>query len=262
MSPSAEPLAQALARCPAPDLDVDGLCAYVAGHGVDPATAAPDRLDDLTLSWACTQGAAAAVAAFSRDHAALIRTVGSRVLDPEALDDFGQRVLTHLLVSEPQIVPRIGHYGGRGPLRAFVRMVASRLAIDVRRADGKGSMRIADLDGQILEQLDPAEALESSEAKALLSEALARALRALRPVERRALRLRYVLGLSVARTAEALAIHEVSVSRLISRVRARVLEDVQQQLATAGGAPARDAWAALARSLDMSLARWLRTNVD
>ena len=74
--------------------------------------------------------------------------------------------------------------------------------------------------------------------------------------------MRYVLGLSVARTAEALGVHQVSVSRLVTRARARVLERVQHELERIGGAPASEALAALVRSLDLSVARWLRTHVD
>lgn len=253
-------LSAALDRLGDAQLDVAALSTFLEEREADPSSVAEDRLDDLVLAWACGHGSRPAIAAFREAHVAMVRAIGARLLDGIQPEDFEQRVMTHLLVREGEATPRIERYRGRGTLRAFVRMVASRLAFDVRRALGVGPVALTNLEGRLADELQIGDAIETAEAKALLGDAVQQALRSLRPVERRALRMRYVLGFSVARTATALNMHEVSVSRLVTRVRSRVLEMVQHQLATTGGAPLAGQLAALVRSLDLSVARWLETN--
>ena len=119
-------LARASARYGDPMLATDGLLGFLAGHGLSPAELDDERLHDLAMAWACALGSESAVTAFWDAYAELVRSIGARVLPGEALDDFRQHVFTHLLVRRGEAPPRIGYYGGRGPLRAFVRMVASR----------------------------------------------------------------------------------------------------------------------------------------
>ena len=253
-------LTDALARSSDPSLMLDGVCEFLGDHGVELATVDDERLDDLVLAWACAWGSAAAIERFREAHIAMIKGIGARVFDAVPMDDFEQKVMTHLLVREGEGPPRIGRYGGRGPLRAFVRMAVSRLAIDLRRAGGVQPTPASDLDKRMRDELDPDDALVTAEAKALFRDAIKHALEGLRPAERRALRMRYVMGFSVARTAEALQMHEVSVSRLVTRVRNQIADRVHKELAERGEAPETGELARLARSLDVSVARWLQTH--
>ncbi len=254
-------IAEAVSRGPSSTLRTDDVLVFLEAYALDATQYDDRRLDDIVLARACARGSPSAVDKFVSTHQELLRAVGVQSMRPDERDDFQQHVLTHLLVQQGNTAPRVEQYRGRGTLRAFVRMVASRLAIDLKRARGNESTA-SDLGAWIVEELDPDEALESAEVRTMVSEALIRALRGLKPPERRALRMRYVLGFSVARTAEALGIHEISVSRLVTRVRTRLLQQVRDELSRGDTSVEPGVLAALARTLDVSLARWLQTNID
>jgi RNA polymerase sigma-70 factor, ECF subfamily len=58
-------------------------------------------------------------------------------IDPRAsfVDDVSQRVRTRLLVGDGQSPPAIMQYRGTGPLARWVRVIASRIALDSKRTD-------------------------------------------------------------------------------------------------------------------------------
>ncbi len=243
-------------------LEVDDILGFLDGQGIDVDGLPDDRLDEIVLARWYASGAPQAAEAFLAAFGDLLRAIGLRSLRSHEVDDFQQRALIHFLVSHADEVPKIGRYSGRGSLQGFVRTVASRLAVDLRRARGFVEPRASDLESCVADGLDPGAQFETEEAKSIIVEALTRALRGLKPAERRALRMRYVLGFSVARTAEALGIHEVSVSRLVSRVRHRLLRQVLADLSQDSDDMAAGSLAALSRSLDISLTRWLQTSVE
>ncbi len=258
---SAERVREALKRTGVEGVAPTDVQEFVGLHGLDVETLAEERLDEIVLARWYASGAPAAAEAFVAAFGDVVRSIGMRSLRPEEVDDYQQRVLISFLLSDGSSAPRIARYSGRGSLRGFVRTVASRFAIDLRRARGVESQP-SGLASTVAAELDPAARLESEQAKAIMAEALTGALRALKPGERRALRMRYVLGFSVARTAEALGIHEISVSRLVTRVRDRLFKQVHDALSRDSSAAAPEALAALSASLEISLTQWLRTHVD
>jgi RNA polymerase sigma-70 factor, ECF subfamily len=216
-----------------------------------------ERLADLVLALACAAGDGAATTLFVERYGGDISRTARRV--GATGDDFVQHALTHLLVGGDQ-GPRIGRYAGRGRLQSFVRMVTSRLAIDLVRAES--ARRPTEADAMAAAPLgDPLSTLEEAEGAEHVASALGAIFAELRPVERRVLRMRYLLGFSVSRTSVALGIHEVSVSRMITRVRARILERLRTTLADdASDGVQAAALASIVRSLDVSIAGWLRTH--
>jgi RNA polymerase sigma-70 factor (ECF subfamily) len=218
-----------------------------------------ERLADLVLALACATGDGAATTLFVERYAGEISRIARGIGQGAATDDFVQHALTHLLVGGDDL-PRIGRYVGRGRLHSFVRMVTSRLAIDLVRTES--ARRPTDAAVVMpASSGDPLSTLEDAEGAEHVAAALGAIFAELRPIERRVLRMRYVLGFSVSRTSVALRIHEVSVSRMITRVRARILERLRSTLAddAADGVQAA-ALASIVRSLDVSIAGWLRTN--
>ncbi|MBV1862009.1 MAG: sigma-70 family RNA polymerase sigma factor [Nannocystaceae bacterium] len=251
----------ALERGPDPAVSVEDVLRFIEQSPLTPERLKSERLDDIVLALSCARGSETAADRFVADFGQMIRAVANRSLEATERDEYHQSVLMHLLVDRADKPAGVALYRGRGSLRAFVRVTASRLAIDLRRARGV-EPKVLELRAEMAQQLDPETVVESAELKELVVAALGHALRNLKPGERRALRMRYVLGLSVARTAEALGIHEISVSRLVSRVRAQVLEQVQTELARGTNRLDQGVLAALAESLDFSVARWLQTNLD
>ncbi|MBV1859371.1 MAG: sigma-70 family RNA polymerase sigma factor [Nannocystaceae bacterium] len=242
-------------------LEADDIVRFLDSQGVDVGGLPEHRLDEIVLARWYASGAPQAAEAFLIAFGELLRAIGVRSLRADEVDDYQQRVLIHFLVSQDDGAPKIGRYSGRGSLHGFVRTVASRLAVDLRRTRGVEPL-VSDLESRVAEGLDPGAQFESAQTKSIIVGSLTRALRSLKPEERRALRMRYVLGFSVARTAEALGIHKISVTRLVTRVRNRLFRQVQADLAQDSADIAPPILALLSRSLDISLTRWLQTTSE
>src|SRR4051812_47742715 len=86
------------------------------------------RASDLYLAWACAEGDAAALAHFERAFLTQVDLYVRRLgLEAHVVDELRQGLRIHLLVAESGGEPRVGKYSGRGPLGAWVRIVAVRL---------------------------------------------------------------------------------------------------------------------------------------
>jgi len=90
---------------------------------------------DVELAAACARGEPAAIAAFDRAYGAELD--GAIARSPRlgiARDEFRQLVRTRLFVGAPGKPARIASYTGDGPLKAWVRVTAARVVIDLARA--------------------------------------------------------------------------------------------------------------------------------
>jgi RNA polymerase sigma-70 factor (ECF subfamily) len=212
-----------------PDLDLEaGEFAQYLG---EKAAAARDetRLDelhvpDLYLAWACARRDPAALAIFEHEH---MRRVHSLARGTDA-DELVQRVRVRLLAADTPSGPRIRQYSGRGPLAAWVRMVATRLAIDAARSGRAGDEHrdLGDANGPADPELDY---LKSRYAGAFHA-ALERALCALSPKERALLRLCYVDDAAPSSIAGMYNVSVRTVQRWLVDARARVLEQTRAHL--------------------------------
>src|SRR5688572_5498825 len=132
--PAVEPITRWLetgkARWPDVVVDATQLAAHLQRLAIpidnDHAHAA-----DLYLACACASGDAVAIAAFDREMLPLVRDAARRI-DPtdEFADEVVQQARERLLVSTGS-TSRIASYGGQGPLRAWVRIAAMRIAMSL-----------------------------------------------------------------------------------------------------------------------------------
>jgi len=90
------------------------------------------QVEDLYLAWALTQGDRAAFERFERDFLALLPTQ-LRGAAAEG-DELAQLVRTRLFVARAGESPRITQYSGRGPFGGWLRTVAARCLLDLKRA--------------------------------------------------------------------------------------------------------------------------------
>ena len=88
------------------------------------------HIEDLYLVCGCTVGDPAALAGFEASHETVIaRAIAASGVSLAARADLGQIVRQRLLVAPASGgVPRIATYSARGPLRSWVRVVATREA--------------------------------------------------------------------------------------------------------------------------------------
>jgi RNA polymerase sigma-70 factor (ECF subfamily) len=184
---------------------------------------------DLYLCSACLSGHPEALRTFEREnaHAATlaIRRIGG---DDDFIREVLQELWQRLLLGEGA---KLRHFAGRGPLQAWVRVAATRVALDRQRA----AHRLAKRQTPLPESLA---ALEASPEAALLrarfgpafQEALRKALTRLSVRERNVLRMHAVGRCSIDEIGIAYDVHRATAARWIERARERIYDDVRRQL--------------------------------
>jgi RNA polymerase sigma-70 factor (ECF subfamily) len=186
---------------------------------------------DLFLACGCTCGDRAALQAFeSHFIAPLAGYLGRADALPAFSDEVKQAVRVRLLVAEAGVLPRIAGYRGRGPLAVWLRLAATRMAVNLRQ----NNAREVDADDQIArlrcDGADPELAFFKAHYRDELRKATEGALQALPDRDGNLLRLHFFEQLS----AETIgAIHGVSgrtVQRWIAEIRERIVEETRRLL--------------------------------
>lgn len=245
-----------------PDLDVD-LHAFVtylgqqlAADGAGESLAAlHDALGrvlagDIYLAYGCLAGEPRALARFDGELTAHIpQYVARYVTTPAQVDELTQRLRVRLLVRgdrEPQLVS----YRGRGPLGAWLRVVAVRAAIDLVREIPAAA---AEQSGRAPTVTDPELAMVKARFAPIFQRAFEAALTALPSRERTMLRLHFAEGMSQSAIARSFNVAASTIQRTISRVREHILE---QTLSTLGAELGVDA------SQAESIVRLVQSRID
>jgi hypothetical protein len=152
-APLAAAVTAGLAACP--ELDAAALAGYLARR-CPPGVALDhlERLDgaELALAWACADGATAAIARFEARYFGELRVGVARLgCTADELAEVTQAVRRALFADAP---PRLLALTARGELRALLRLMAARAAIDLRRRTGRAP--VTDGDDDALALLDDA----------------------------------------------------------------------------------------------------------
>lgn len=184
--------------------------AFHAGHGVAPAVVA--------LEAAC----------FADLHAVL----RARRADPAEAEEVVQRVRHRLLVPEPGEPSRILTYGGRGELRAWVRVAAVRTWLNLKRENPVGAATAESAEDTLINQA--AGDLELELLKGKYRETFRRvfmeALNALDANTRLLLKLHYIDRLAMEEVGKILGLHRITVLRRLERAREELSEGTKQRL--------------------------------
>ncbi|MBL8621513.1 MAG: hypothetical protein JNK64_09425 [Myxococcales bacterium] len=115
-----------------PDAHGDPAVLAAAAAGLDPSA---DHAQ-VMLAWACALGAASALDQLERDALGpAARHLAARGFDPARIDEAIQETRVRLIVGGADRAPGLLAYRGRGPLAAFVRTTAVRIALDLGSAD-------------------------------------------------------------------------------------------------------------------------------
>ena len=223
------------------------------------------RAGELALALACARGEPAALARFDALLREAIDRAAARFRDaPIQRDDLRQAIRERLLVATDGTLPRIATYQGRGDLRSWLRMVATRYLIDATRADAARPDR-AVADERLTELAgagdDPELAFLKQHYRAEFRAAFATALSALPPRDRNILRHRYLDNLEVAELATLYGLHRVSMSRTLTRIRDQLLAAIRTDFLVRVGLGRDDldeVIALIASQLELSLSGLLR----
>jgi len=239
-----EALAAGRAAWPRVDLDEDRFAAHVARHaragvaapreGSGPASPLSSlRASDLYLAAACAVGISSAVVEFEATYRGDLEAVVRRASASVDVDEVTQSLREVLFVGHEGAPPRIGDYAGRGDLRAWLRVVATRAALNAATRGPKDRPGAAE-DESLIEVAGGVESAEvayfrlhyEAEVKAAFPDALA----ALTPRDRLFLRQHYVDQLTLDDMARMHAVHVATVKRHLASARTDLTAHLRSRL--------------------------------
>lgn len=179
--------------------------------------------EDLYLATALARGDAAALVLAERELVPVMRQAAGKIdADPSFMDEVIQRIRHRLFVGEPNNEPAITSYRGTGPLTRWLRVVATRIAVDLTRA--RDHLEGDDAIAELVAPDDPELALIWHTCADAYKRALAHAVKSLPKRDRTLLRQRYVDDLDLDALGK---IHGVHASTIMRRLR-----KIEDQLAT------------------------------
>lgn len=218
---------------------------------------------DLYLAAACARGDSRALRWFERSCGPELDRVIARSpgLGLSAAE-FGQLVIVRLVLAAPERQAKILSYRGQGSLRAWVRVTAARLVIDLsrRRAEPAGS-------DALLDQLSSGEDLELEHLRDRfgpeLQASFAAALAQLSVRQRNLLRQRHIHDISADALARLYAVHRSTVFVWLEQARVALLGHIRTALlARVPGHELDSVVGVLGSRLDVSVRRLLDSRLE
>ena len=206
---------------------------------------------ELFLCCACALGDHEAIDAMKREGGGVVRAAISHV---SARSDFIQETvqeLWHDLLFAPD--PKIRKYSGRGSLRAWLRVVATRLSLDRCRAariEASGQMELAERIAA--EPADPALGLLRAQFGSVFQEALQQAIGDLSSVDRNLLRL-HLRRCTIDQIGRIYGVHRATAARWLARARATALDGARRRIGASAPWMTDSAFASIARDLSSQL---------
>lgn len=209
----------------------EGLVAHVgraqAVIATLPGELAPRDVEASVIVAGCLADDGRAQKLFETRYVAPVRpSLRALGLDQAAVDDVLQRVWLKLFVAE-EGAPVVG-YLGRGDLRAFVKVVATRLALSDKRTH---KPQVSD-EGlvEMAHGATPQGAYLQAATGHSMRQAVEEAAATLSPEERVLLRMSHVDGLTIDEIGATYGVHRATAARRVARARARLIEGVRDHL--------------------------------
>jgi RNA polymerase sigma-70 factor, ECF subfamily len=212
-------------------LDAARLAGHLERHGIA-VSSEHAHAADLYLACACASGDPAAIAAFDRELVPVVTSAAQRIeRAPHFVDEVVQLVRERLLIADEGGEPRIADYAGEGPLRAWVRIAAMRVAMNQLR--GRKRDMLVD-DEAFFDVVVDGDDEERRQARArygaACSDALRDAFAKLTARERNLLRMHHLHGLTVDELAPTFRVHRATVARWITAAREHLLSETRAGL--------------------------------
>ena len=234
---------------------------HVARHlpEVSPEALRQLQAADLYLACACAEGDRQALLAFEQ-HVLQRVPSGLGALPAATVDEVLQMLRQRLLLGRGEAPPKIADYSGRGPLLAWVRIIASRIVGELASQDGRQELfdEPPEVLARMLSSDDPERRLLEEDSRQVLAEALRKALAALPERERALLRLHHLHGLTMDKLATMYGESRSGVARRVAQARERLLKLTRSELASRlnlAGEEEESLLGLVQSSLDLSLRR-------
>ena len=215
---------------------------------------------DMFLAAACGAGDAAALSILEGGPLREIPDFVARIdTGPDFAAEVAQIVRQKLLVAPAPGQPgKIAEYRGAGPLGGWIRVIAVRVALDLKRAQSSPGGAHRDPIDIAAAGADPEIALLRDLYRDAFRNALHAALAELSGRERNLLRFHFADGLTLDELATSYRVHRATIARWLARARRDLLERTRQQLALAVGASGAEVDSivrVLGSELDVSLSK-------
>lgn len=208
---------------------------------------------DFYLCWACAAGDPIAVRLFEDETFAAAQGVVARVhREPEFVKETLQELRKRMFSGQNA---KVLDYRGRGPLAAWVRVAAARLALDRHRAERARTQRDTDLGDSLFDQrFGPESELTRARFYEPFREALDRAVLALPLKDRNLLRMHVVGQCSIDQIGRAYHVHRATAARWLEQTRGHLLATVRAELNVRGTALSDSEFRSVARLVGGELA--------
>ena len=189
---------------------------------------------DLYLCCACAEAQPVALRLFEREGSGVAKAAIARIdRSADFVQDTLQEVWDRLLLGAEA---KVRLYSGRGPLKAWVRVAATRVALDRHRAKHRLAGRHVELSERLAAPGGNPEALLlKARFGHSFHEALRRAVSGLSTQERNVLRMHVAGQCSIDEIGRAYKVHRATAARWLDRTRTRIYEDVRQELCVERG---------------------------
>jgi RNA polymerase sigma-70 factor (ECF subfamily) len=229
-----EDLAAALAAAPAGDLAIAAMC-----EAQEPTAHASfdDVLSEVTAAGNATRAS------------------------PDLIDEVKQILRVQLLVSREGKLPGISGYKGKGPLRGWVRITATREIIRHLKKKKREQPIEPSLEDALGTASDPMLSQLKAEYRTEFATSLREAIESLSAEDRTLLRQSIVEQLSIDAIGAAFGVHRATAARWLSRARANLVTQTRAKLAARLAMPVEqiDSVIRLVQSrLDASMVRYLK----
>lgn len=186
---------------------------------------------DLYLCCACMESNAEALRIIESEGLEVARAAIARVNRER---DFVQEVLQEVwdrLLLGPDA--KIRQYSGRGPLLGWIRVAATRAALDRVRSRGARAKREVELSEQLAAHApNPESFLTQAHYGPAFQVAIKRAVAALSPRERNVLRMHVTGGCGIDEIGRAYNKHRATAARWLDAARVRIYDSVRAELCT------------------------------
>jgi RNA polymerase sigma-70 factor (ECF subfamily) len=189
----------------------------------------PSEAADLYLCCACAAAVPQALRAFESEGLSVARAAIARIdRSPDFVQETLQEVWDKLLLGKEA---KVRLYSGRGPLKAWVRVTATRVALDRYRARGREAARQVELTERFAAvEASPEAFLTKARFGGAFQQALRDAVAALSKQERNVLRMHVAGQCSIDEIGRAYNVHRATAARWLDRSRSQIYEAVRQEL--------------------------------
>lgn len=258
-------LATAREKWPSVTFDEDVLAEFIGARlfGVDltaALTTAPAA--DLAIAAACAAQDKAAHAAFDSVLTEVDAAGAATNATKDLVTEVKQLLRVQLLVARPDKPPGIAGYRGKGPLRGWVRITATRELIrHKKKLQREAPLADRTLDVLLTSGIDPALAALKAEYRAEFAVALREAIDDLDVEDRTLLRQQIVDGMSIDAIGAAFGVHRATAARWLNRARGALVAATHRRLAERLKLPVEQIESVIrlvSSQLDASVIRYLR----